>query len=144
MARMPATLQLKGVLQTGEVWLDGKSHAPDKSLRAVNHNPAGFSWGYGGSGPAQLALAVPLDILPESEAVVLHQNFKCEVYSHSSGGRFRDGTRRFRVAERGRGGRRPMVRACAGIAARTRGFLSPGALERRLGWNGVKWSKIQV
>ena len=42
-----------------------------------NHSPTGFEWGYGGSGPAQLALAVLADHFDEDdEAVVLHQEFK--------------------------------------------------------------------
>lgn len=32
-----------------------------------NHSPDGFSWGYGGSGPAQLALALCCDALGEEE-----------------------------------------------------------------------------
>jgi len=28
-----------------------------ESLELVNHSPSGFEWGYGGSGPAQLALS---------------------------------------------------------------------------------------
>lgn len=30
-------------------------------LHVANHSPSGFEWGYGGSGPAQLALAILLD-----------------------------------------------------------------------------------
>ena len=42
-----------------------------------NHSPTGFEWGYGGSGPAQLALALLADHLGDAdEAVVLHQYFK--------------------------------------------------------------------
>ncbi len=33
--------------------------APSPALR--RHSPTGFAWGYGGSGPAQLALALLLD-----------------------------------------------------------------------------------
>lgn len=32
----------------------------------VNHSPNGFEWGYGGSGPAQLALAICSDALRRS------------------------------------------------------------------------------
>lgn len=32
-------------------------------LDLFNHSPAGFEWGYGGSGPAQLALAILADAL---------------------------------------------------------------------------------
>jgi hypothetical protein len=42
-----------------------------------NHSPTGFEWGYGGSGPAQLALALLADHTGDSqEAVELHQEFK--------------------------------------------------------------------
>ena len=41
------------------------------------HSPTGFEWGYGGSGPAQLALALLADHLGDDErAVALHQSFK--------------------------------------------------------------------
>jgi len=42
-----------------------------------NHSPDGFQWGYGGSGPAQLALAILLDLTGEPElSMSLHQEFK--------------------------------------------------------------------
>ena len=42
-----------------------------------NHSPSGFEWGYGGSGPAQLALALLADHLADDKlAVTLHQEFK--------------------------------------------------------------------
>src|SRR6202171_5784905 len=45
-----------------------------------NHSPTGFSWGYGGSGPAQLALALLADALGDDDrAVRLHQAFKFKV-----------------------------------------------------------------
>lgn len=44
------------------------------------HSPTGFEWSYGGSGPAQLALALLGDALQEDEAALrLHQSFKWEV-----------------------------------------------------------------
>ena len=33
----------------------------DPRLDLANHSPTGFEWGYGGSGPAQLALALLAD-----------------------------------------------------------------------------------
>ena len=36
---------------------------PGYSLNIANHSPTGFEWGYAGSGPAQLALALLLDAL---------------------------------------------------------------------------------
>jgi len=42
-----------------------------------NHSPDGFAWGYGGSGPAQLALALVAHITgDDQEALRLHQTFK--------------------------------------------------------------------
>ena len=49
------------------------------------HSPTGFEWGYGGSGPAQLALALLADHLGDDElAVALHQDFKWAVVSKLS------------------------------------------------------------
>jgi hypothetical protein len=43
----------------------------------VNHSPDGFNWGYGGSGPAQLALALCCDVLQDAEtALRVYQEFK--------------------------------------------------------------------
>ena len=42
-----------------------------------NHSPDGFEWGYAGSGPAQLALAILADALGDDQrALRLHQPFK--------------------------------------------------------------------
>jgi hypothetical protein len=43
------------------VYVDGVKLRPDASQRVRNHSPTGFNWGYSGSGPAQLALAILLD-----------------------------------------------------------------------------------
>ena len=49
-------------------------------LDLCNHSPTGFEWGYVGSGPAQLSLALLADALGDDErAVSLHQPFKREV-----------------------------------------------------------------
>lgn len=45
-----------GVVQVQELPLE-------PSLKVCNHSPTGFEWGYSGSGPAQLALAILLDAL---------------------------------------------------------------------------------
>jgi hypothetical protein len=57
---------------------DGKYDlSPKPSQKLFNHSPDGFQWGYGGSGPAQLALAILLDYLGDKdEALRLHQPFK--------------------------------------------------------------------
>jgi hypothetical protein len=44
------------------------------------HSPTGFEWGYGGSGPAQLALALAADVLGEDEAALgVYQRLKFRV-----------------------------------------------------------------
>ena len=45
-----------------------------------NHSPDGFNWGYGGSGPAQLALALLADALRNDHyAQLWYQDFKFQV-----------------------------------------------------------------
>lgn len=70
---------LKGEWVTEKVWLNGKRLYLGKSQRVWNHSPNGFNWGYEGSGPAQLALAVLLELVPQDKAVELHQEFKRDV-----------------------------------------------------------------
>lgn len=44
------------------------------------HSPTGFGWGYGGSGPAQLSLAILADYLGnDARALRLYQDFKFRV-----------------------------------------------------------------
>ena len=63
----------------GVVKFDGVALSPVPSQRVWNHSPDGFAWGYSGSGPAQLALAILLAAgLDEQVAVDLHQDFKRE------------------------------------------------------------------
>lgn len=51
-------------------------------LDLINHSPTGFAWGYHGSGPAQLALAILADALNDDAAAVrLHQIYKAAVIS---------------------------------------------------------------
>ena len=46
-------------------------------LKARNHSPTGFAWGYGGSGPAQLALALLIDAIGDQDlALRYYQDFK--------------------------------------------------------------------
>ena len=62
----------KGTHIGDEVILD-----PAASLAIWDHSPDGFSWGYGGSAPAQLALAILLDATGDADfAVEWHQDFK--------------------------------------------------------------------
>lgn len=51
---------------------------PHDSLRYVNHSPDGFAWGYGGSGPGQLAFAILLALAGEKAARANYMRFKWE------------------------------------------------------------------
>ena len=54
-----------------------------------NHSPYGFSFGYAGSGPAQLSLALLADALGDDErAQDMYQNFKFKVIGRITGDRF--------------------------------------------------------
>ena len=60
------------------VTVDGEALSPRQDFRAASAD--GFEWGYGGSGPAQLALALLADHLGDGEpALALHQEFKWAV-----------------------------------------------------------------
>lgn len=51
--------------------------SPAPSQKIWNHSPDGFNWGYAGSGPAQLALALLYDVTRDRDrAVANHQRFK--------------------------------------------------------------------
>ena len=56
---------------------DGEALYPGRSQKVVNHSPDGYEWGYGGSGPAQLALAILLDHTDDEQRATRHyQAFK--------------------------------------------------------------------
>jgi hypothetical protein len=55
--------------------------SPRWSQSVRNHSPAGFNWGYQGSGPAQLALALLLEETEVREARRAYQDFKRQVVS---------------------------------------------------------------
>ncbi len=60
-----------------EILADGKPLSLRRSLRIWNHSPTGFEWGYGGSGPAQSALAILLDYTGKRNFCErFHQDFK--------------------------------------------------------------------
>jgi Family of unknown function (DUF6166) len=51
-------------------------HELDPRLDLRNHSPTGFEWGFGGSGPAQLALALAASRLPDTTAPAIYQHLK--------------------------------------------------------------------
>lgn len=60
---------------------DSRAGVPlDPRLELRNHSPTGFEWGYGGSGPAQLSLAILADYLKnDQQALEYYQSFKFAV-----------------------------------------------------------------
>lgn len=57
-------------------YLDDNYLSPKHSQTVYNHSPDGFNVGYGGSGPAQLALAILLELTDRESALVKYQSFK--------------------------------------------------------------------
>ena len=67
-----------------QVWRICGNQSVPLSLRTdlINHSPTGFSWGYNGSGPAQLALAILADATKNDNlAMDIYQEFKKSVVS---------------------------------------------------------------
>jgi hypothetical protein len=63
------------------VTVDGDRTLPPR-FDLWNHSPVGFEWGYCGSGPAQLALALCAHVLHDDErALEIYQDFKFSVVS---------------------------------------------------------------
>lgn len=59
---------------------EGAEELLDPRFDLRNHSPDGFNWGYSGSGPAQLALALLADALGDDErAQDIYQDFKFKV-----------------------------------------------------------------
>lgn len=81
-------MNIKGEFATRRVWVDGKEMDPGEGRKIHDHSPDGFNWGYGGSGPAQLALTLVIETakfiprgdghLPIMKAVPYYQDFKWE------------------------------------------------------------------
>ena len=58
----------------------GEERILELRLDLRSHSPTGFNWGYGGSGPAQLALALLVDASNDNDlALEYYQRFKDEV-----------------------------------------------------------------
>ena len=70
---------IEGHWSTGEVYLAGGRLNPGESLAVVPHSPDGFGWGDGGSGAAQLALAILLRATDRATALAQYEAFKREV-----------------------------------------------------------------
>ncbi len=56
---------------------NGKPLSPKASFKLYLHSPDGFNWGYGGSGPAQLALALLFNVTGDRHLTLInYQSFK--------------------------------------------------------------------
>lgn len=69
------------------LWRDAKGYAhANVPHRIVRHSPTGFEWGYGGSGPADLALNILAHLFGREIAFEHYQDFKrdfiCTVDHH--------------------------------------------------------------
>lgn len=71
-----------------EVYLDNERLLPGPSQQLYNHSPDGFSWGYHGSGPSQLSLAVLQKLKGDKYALNYYQQFMREIIAKLPGGSF--------------------------------------------------------
>lgn len=73
----------------GDVKINGQKLSPRVSQMFRNHSPDGFAWGYPGSGPAQLALAILIASGASKTVALAHyQAFKrdfIETLPHDAG-----------------------------------------------------------
>jgi len=69
------TLILRRSTGRNRVWLDGVELDTDESRELRDHSPGGFDWAYGGSGAAQLAVAICSKLWPELWTRI-YQDFK--------------------------------------------------------------------
>ena len=79
-------------LLNGEILVTvaGRPLDPVRSQQVRNYSAGGFEWGYGGSGPAQLALALLLEAgLPDEVAKAHCQTFKWDVFASLDASHFR-------------------------------------------------------
>jgi hypothetical protein len=67
-------MEIRGKWDTKQVWIGGREVRPERSVRVRHHSPEGFSWGDGGSGSAQLALALLLELTHEELALLWYRD----------------------------------------------------------------------
>jgi hypothetical protein len=73
-------MQITGKMRDRRVFVNGQELKPHASQAVHDHSPDGFCWGYGGSGPAQLALALLMHAgLPRTLVLHRYQDFKREI-----------------------------------------------------------------
>ena len=73
-------MTIRSERRKGEVLItDGAPLDWRASLAVRSHSPTGPAWGYGGSGPDHLALAILLAVIDEATAERFYQQFKWSV-----------------------------------------------------------------
>jgi hypothetical protein len=72
-------MKINGTITDREVFIGSKRLSPYLSQKLYNHSPDGFNWGYGGSGPSQLALAILLHFTDKKFALSNYMDFKFEI-----------------------------------------------------------------
>mgnify|MGYP003559589235 FL=1 len=75
---IPNTIKLTGYVSESNkniVYINDKELQIEPS-KSIQNKSEEFSWGYLGSGPAQLALAILMEYLPYNWALNLYQRFK--------------------------------------------------------------------
>jgi|GEM_PF-3488676 hypothetical protein len=79
LSSLPEAVNITGEIESREVFINGEYLSPVYSQGVCNHSPDGFNWGYSGSGPAQLALAILMKYLPVDYALRYYQEFKFNI-----------------------------------------------------------------
>lgn len=69
-------ISVKGDWETREFWVNDKKLSLEKSLRVLKGSITGFNWGFAGTGPGQLALAILLEFVDPETALLYHQLLK--------------------------------------------------------------------
>jgi hypothetical protein len=73
----------EGACHVAMVGSDGRERPLDLQLDLENKSPTGAEWGYAGSGPAQLSLALCADALgDDAAALAVYQRFKFAVVAY--------------------------------------------------------------
>jgi len=87
---MKVHIELKNDHKAGQnrVFVNGHEIHAESSRLLRDHSPDGFCWGYSGSGPAQSALGICLELFGSHLALCVYQDFKNQFVSGWAPGKF--------------------------------------------------------
>jgi hypothetical protein len=71
---LPLSVTIEGAYMDRAVLINGQFLDPGPSLAVDNASPDGFNWGFGGSGPSQLALAILMHCGMKPSIAVRYKN----------------------------------------------------------------------